>query len=276
GIVLNLPDKVTAGKRMKCPKCAHRFEITDRDASSASTFPGVADAAIASSHELARRPPSRAELPVPVADHDLRHLFDMPMGTGASVEKSAASSQQPALSDAEALFQDDPVVKRKPKGAEARATTRRCRQCGSVVSQGMSICSFCGVDQDTGMRVGLEDDLAPPPAPPPSGPPLHIAITGYLCGLAGVVLLILSLIQSVRVPAGVFQYGWLCLALVSAFGIFSSVQFVLGKSPKYLMLALTLGVLVDLVALIAVPIYQAHFESQDHVVIQRNSVKTSE
>ena len=34
------------------------------------------------------------------------------------------------------------------------------------------------------MRVGLEDDLAPPPPPRPTGPPIHIAVTGFLSGLA--------------------------------------------------------------------------------------------
>ena len=29
---------------------------------------------------------------------------------------------------------------------------------------------MCGTDQETGLRVGLEDDLAPPPPPPPQGP----------------------------------------------------------------------------------------------------------
>jgi hypothetical protein len=287
GIVLNIPSKITAGKRMKCPKCAHRFEVTERDANSASTFPGDADAAVASSHELARRPPSRDNLPVSttkappgaddllvsVADHDLRDVFDLPLGSGASIEKAAASAQQPVMSDAEALFHDQPTTKRKPKGAEARAQARRCSHCGGAVPMGMSICVACGVDQDTGMRVGLEDDLAPPPPPAPTGPPLHIAITGFLCGLAAGVLLLLSLIQSVRGEPGMTQYGWLCLALISAFGIYGAVQFYIGKTVKLLMLALTLGVFVDLAALIAVPVYQAHFADKEGLVASSTSTK---
>jgi hypothetical protein len=276
GLVLNLPDRVTAGKRMKCPKCAHRFEITKSDASSASTFPGDADAAMASSHEMRKLPPFLDEVPQPVAEHDLRDMFDLPLGTAASLEKSAASSSRQSISDAEALFQDDRAPRRKPKGAEARVRTRRCSNCGGVVPMGMSICVSCGVDQETGMRVGLDDDLAPPPPSRSSGPPLHIAITGSLCGLTSVLLLILSLIQSIRDEPGVTQYGWLCLALVSAFGIFGSVQFFIGKSSKYLMLALTLGVLVDLMALIALPIYQANFEARDQVVINRGAVKSNQ
>jgi len=267
GVILNLPTQVIAVKKMKCPKCAYRFEVTDRDANSASMPPGPADAAMASSHELARRPPSNAEVSVHTADHDLRDIFASPLASAAAIERSAVStSQKPGLSDAEALFQDEPAPRRKPKGAEARAQNRRCSHCGGVVPLGMSICSSCGVDQDTGMRVGLDDDLAPPPSSRLAGPPLHISIIGFLCGLASVVLLILALIQSVRDEAGVTQYGWLCLALVCAIGIYGATQFLLGKTVKMLMLALTLGLLVNLMALIALPIFQANFEAKEKVV----------
>ena len=267
GVVLNLPDRVTAGKRMKCPKCAHGFVITEKDASSASTVPGVADADVVASRDFGKRPPSHDNLPIARGDRDLRDLFDLPMGTGESIEREAVSGQKPVVSDAEALFRDDPLQKkRKPKGAEARKEARRCSGCGGVVPKGMSICVACGVDQDTGMRVGLDDDLAPPPPPPSTGPPLHIAITGFLLGLTSIILLILALIQSVRGEAGVTQYGWLCLALVSGFGIYGAVQFFTGKSVKYLMLALTLGVFVDIASLIALPIIQANFEERERVI----------
>ena len=241
GVILNLPDTVTAGKKMKCPKCAYRFEVTERDASSASMPPGSADAAMASSHELARRPASNPELPLFAPDHDLRDMFDSPLASAAAIERSAVSTQNAGLSDAEVLFKDDPAPRRKPKGAEARAQTRRCSRCGGVVPMGMSICVSCGVDQETGMRVGLDDDLAPAALPRSTGPPLHIAIIGLLCGLTSVVLLILALVQSVRDEPGMTQYGWLCLALVSAVGIYGTTQFLLGKTSKMLMLALTLG-----------------------------------
>jgi len=266
GVVLNLPDRVTAGKKMKCPKCAYRFEITERDANSASMPPGTADAAMASTHELARRPPGKDELPLPAGDRDLRDMFDSPLSSAAAMERETASVGVPGLSDAEALFKDEPVRKRKPKGAEARAQNRRCSSCGGVVPIGMSICISCGVDQDTGMRVGLDDDLAPAVLSRSTGPPLHIAIIGFLCGLTSAILLVLSLIQSVRGEAVVTQYGWLCLAFVSAVGIYGTVQFLMGKTPKYLMLALTLGLFVNLVALIALPIIQANFEEKERVV----------
>lgn len=266
GVVLNLPDRVAVGKRMKCPKCGARFTVTEKDASSVSNEPGVADAASLTSLEFGKRTPGRDDLPIKAGDHDLRELFDLPTGTAEQIERAAVSGSNHVLSDAEALFKDEPVRKRKSKGAEARSQARRCSQCGGHVPQGMSICVTCGTDQDTGMRVGLDDDLAPPPPPPPSGPPLHIAIIGLLCGLAGAVLLILSLIQSVRGEPGPGQYGWLCLALVSGFGIYGAVQFFAGKSVKLLLLALTLGVFVNFFSLIALPIIQANFEAQERVV----------
>jgi hypothetical protein len=266
GIVLNLPDRVTAGKKMKCPGCGHRFEVSEKDASSASTLPGPVDADTLSSRDFGRRPPSADDLPVSRADRDLRDLFDLPTGTAAQIERSAVAEGKPKISDAEALFREEPARKKKLTAAEARAQSRRCITCGGVVAPGTSICPSCGVDQETGMRVGLEDDLAPAPPRASFGPPIHIIVTGLLSGLAGVILLVFALIQSVRGGSGITQYGWLCLALVSAFGIYGAVQFYLGKSPKYLMLALTLGVFVDLVSLIALPIVQANFENQNMVV----------
>src|SRR4029077_7062952 len=127
----------------------------------------------------------------------------------------------------------------------------------------MSICGSCGVDQETGMRVGLDDDLAPAALPRSTGPPLHIAIIGSLCGLTSVVLLILALVQSVRDEPGMTQYGWLCLALLSAIGFYGPTRFLLGKPCKMLMLALTLGLFVNLIGMIALPIMNANFEAKD-------------
>ena len=267
GVVLNLPASITAGKKLKCPKCGNRFAASEADVNSKSTSPGAVHAELISSGEFAKRPPSVDELRIPIADSDLRDRFGAPMGTGASVEKSAAGGATSPLSDAEALFQEQPARKKKLTAAEARARSRRCSQCGGHVPIGMSICLNCGVDQETGMRVGLEDDLAPPPPPPRQEAPLHISITGFLCALAAVILLVLGLVQSVRTQAGISQYGWLCLAAVSGFGILGAVQFLNGRSAKYLMMALTLGVLVNLAFLIAVPIYEANFADQEAVLV---------
>src|SRR5262249_23205301 len=82
-----------------------------------------------------------------------------------------------------------------------------------------------------------------------AGPPLFIAIPGLLCGLVAVFLAIVSLIRTVPVGPGAMQYGWVCLFLISVFGIYGSVEFFLGKSVRPLMLALALGVFMDVTAL---------------------------
>ena len=223
GAILNLPDHVEPGKRLKCPKCAKRFVVTQKDASSASTRPGEADAAATSTYELPTRAGKLDDLPfLPSGDGDLRDALDLPLSSTAA-EKSISGSKS-TTSDAAALFKDDAPRKKKPTGAAARAQARRCTRCGGVVPKGMSICATCGTDQDTGMRVGLDDDFAPPPPPRPTGPPLHVAILGLLCGLAGVVLSIVALIQSARVPPGVYQYGWMALGVVAGYGIFGAVD----------------------------------------------------
>jgi hypothetical protein len=130
----------------------------------------------------------------------------------------------------------------------------------------MSICVSCGVDQETGMRVGLEDDLAPPPPPAPSGPPIHVAVVGGLLGVGALILFVLSLVKSVGVAQGWENYGWLCLAAVSGFSIFAAVQFIRLKTVKLLMIALTLGVVINLMALIAMPLILANFQEPDKVV----------
>ncbi len=117
GIILNLPDSIAAGKRVKCPRCGHKFVISQKDASSESTVAGPADADLMSSREFGKRPPSHDDLPVPVGERDLREMFDLPMGTAQSIEKSMVSGQKPVVSDAEALFQDDASARRRKKTA---------------------------------------------------------------------------------------------------------------------------------------------------------------
>jgi hypothetical protein len=266
GVVLNLPPHIAAGKRLKCPKCATRFVVSQDDASSLSTLPGPVDAA-ATSADMDKRPPSREDLPIPTSEGDLRDTFDLPLviGGGREAERDDATIGS-RTADAASLFKDDGPSKRRPTTAEARARARRCIHCGGGVPQGMSLCPTCGTDQETGMRVGLEDDLAPPPPPRPQGPPLHVSIVGGLCGTAGLILTLLGVIQSTRGESNLQNYCWLVLALVSGFGIYACVQFIRGKSVKLLMLALALGVAVDVIGLIAFPIIQAIIDDPDHIV----------
>jgi phage FluMu protein Com len=265
GVILNLPANASAGKRLKCPHCGVRFVMTVEDASSESTLPGPADADWPSRFELPSRPQTPDELPLPFAEKDLRETFDLPLMSGRDAERSGASTE-PEIGDAASLLDDRAGPRRRVSAAEARGRARRCSHCGGLVPQGMSICVSCGTDQETGLRVGLEDDLAPPAPPPPPGPPIHIALIGGLCGTVGLILLILSLVHSVGGAGSWQNYGWLCLAMVSAFGIFASVQFIRGRSAKLLMVALTLGIVIDLMALVAMPLVQANFEATEKII----------
>jgi hypothetical protein len=247
-----------------------RFAVTVADASSESTLPGPADADTLSRFDMEVRPPSLDDLPIPVAEKDLRETFDLPLISAREAERVEVATS-PAVSDATALFDDRGGPRRRITAADARAKARRCSNCGGLVPQGMSICASCGVDQETGLRLGLDDDLVPPPPPRPQGPPVHIAIIGGLCAFAAVMLLIISLIQSVRGARDWENYGWLCLALVSGFGIYGSVEFIRGRSAKLLMLALSLGVMIDLLALVALPVVQTFWDDQDRIVTQVQS-----
>jgi hypothetical protein len=271
GITLNIPDRVSAGKRLRCPKCGLRFVVTVADASSESTLAAPLDAdPMVSGFDIERPPITPDDLPLLTSNKDLRETFDLPLMSARDAERAGASAG-PSTGDAAALFEERAGPKRRVTAADARARARRCSNCGGVVPQGMSICASCGVDQETGLRVGLADDLAPPPPPPPSGPPLHVAVVGGLLGVAGITLFILSLIRSVGGQGGWQNYGWLCLAVVSGFSIFATVQFIRLKTAKLLMIALTLGVVIDLMALIAMPLIVANLEDPDHVVTPHHS-----
>jgi hypothetical protein len=266
GVILNLPKQIAVGKRLKCPKCATRFVVSEDDASSLSGLPGQVDAANTTSFDLEKRPPSREDLPIPTSEGDLRDTFDLPLvgGGGREVEQGHPAAGY-GNADAAALFKDDSPSKRRPTAAEARTRARRCTHCGGGVPPGMSLCPTCGTDQETGMRAALEDDLAPPPPPRPQGPPLHVAIVGGLCATAGLVFTLLGVIESTRSESNVQNYAWLVLALVSGFGIYACVQFIRGKSVKLLMLALAMGVAVDVIGLIAYPIVRAMIADPDQI-----------
>ncbi len=254
GVILNLPPGIKPGKRLKCPRCSTKFTISESDASSASTMPGIADATAASTFDMQKRTSPPDDLPPSLGSGDLREAFDLPLisGSARDMERNAGGPGA-AAADAAALFDDRPA-RRKPTAVEARSQGRRCVTCGSGVPRGMSICTVCGTDQETGLRVGLEDDLAPPPPPAPQGPPVHVSITGGLVITGSLILLILAIIQSTQTDTTIQFLSWLSLGLVSGYGVYASVQFIRGKSAKLLIAALTLGVIVDVMTLIALPL----------------------
>lgn len=272
GILLNVPADAPAGKRMKCPKCGHRFAILEKDLGAPSAGPGEADAANTSTYEAPKpkpkpkpRPSKDDEPLIPIAEGDLREAFDLPL-LSSDAEKSIGSRKSGEAADAAALFRDDHGPRRRTTGAEARSRSRPCSRCHAIVPQGMSICPACGTDQESGRFIDLDDDLFPPPPPGPSGPPIHVAIVGMLCGLVGVILAILALVQSAKGAEGVYQYGWIALGIIAGYGVYGSVLFIQGKSIKNLLLALTLGLFVNIMSMIALPIFEANFEQKEQVV----------
>jgi hypothetical protein len=118
----------------------------------------------------------------------------------------------------------------------------------------MSLCGRCGLDLDTGMQVNLEEDLDVVSAPSRGQPiPIGVAVVGGISLLGSLVLGAVSLVRGTD-----GSKGFLFLFLVCVFGVVASVQFLRGKSAKPLLIALSLGALIDIVALIALPIWQAN------------------
>jgi Zn finger protein HypA/HybF involved in hydrogenase expression len=257
GVVLTVPDHAI-GKRLKCPKCGSKFAVSPgAEGSPDSTFlpPGTAPP---SSQEVISARSSSAEA-MPTAAGDLRDTFDLPLmreeagGSGMGVGTSTVTGKK-QTADALALFNDQPKKeKRRLPPAEERSKPRRCPTCGGVVPAGMSICSKCGLDLESGSRVSLEDDFAPPPAPPEPTWPLPVAIIGGICFLASLIFTIATLSLWLRGGDGFQYFVPLCL-----FAVFASVQFLRRKSLKLLLIALTFGLAIDIVAMIAMPIFDAN------------------
>ena len=199
-------------------------------------------------------PQSRREDGLPVAAGGLREAFDLPFLMEAAPRPSSPS--EPAA-DAPTLFEDKRLAPRRPGAAEARAKARRCPTCGGVVPAGMSLCSTCGLDLETKARVRLNDDLAPSSPPRAGGPPLAISIIGGLCLLGSALATVASLANWL----GWHKGGWQWFVPLELFALFASVHFLRGKSAKLLLVALSLGVAIDVVALIALPIYSANMEA---------------
>jgi hypothetical protein len=258
GVALNLPDEAH-GRKVKCPKCGVKFLA--EDATPSREVPGGS----ADSTLVLKKSASSGDLPlIPTAPGDLRETFDLPMMTEAAPTPRKANPAGGAgqgvgaktRADALALFDDAPRAPRKKTGAEGRAQARRCPTCGSVVPIGMALCQTCGLDLDTGTRLDLMDDLAPPPPPASPGPPLPIAIIGGFCTALSVALAVAALVFSVRGQAGTIYF-----VPVALFGTFAAIQFLRGKSVKLLLAALTLGAVINVAAFIALPVYNANAET---------------
>jgi predicted nucleic acid-binding Zn-ribbon protein len=229
GIQLNIPEGA-AGRRLKCPKCGTRFlpDAPNPNAASSSMRPGIPDASLDSKYEVSPLrsrpdPPASSGDPrkgghgqadMPTASGDLRDTFDLPL----LVDDEPAAPRSRQVGDAAALFQEKPGATRRQSAAEARARARRCPTCGGVVPAGMSLCNSCGLNLETGLRIDLDEDLAPAPLIRSAGTPLGVSIIGGLVFLGSVILTLVSLIQASRAEEGT---GFLLLTLVFGFGIYA-------------------------------------------------------
>lgn len=263
GVVLNLPDGVS-GKRLRCPKCGERFLMA-----------GVEEDTPAppSSPQGSKKPPHRPASSllltesgerndIPLGDHDLRDTF-APADLLAEDEpppppKRKSSPQVPVDGPANAglLFQDDVPTRPRRPGAEARHQHRRCPSCNSVVPAGMSLCNRCGLDLETGLRHVMDELLDEPiPTIKQASLPIVFLVLGGLTFMASLTASIFALVIAQRPEAS--QFGFICLALIGAFGMYASVQFLRGSSMKLLAVALMLAAIIDVLGMIFLPIYQA-------------------
>jgi hypothetical protein len=260
-IALNLPESA-AGKKLKCPKCGAKFKATPDDGRSpSSTFLLQSFEPTPAQTKITQPPVQGAH---PTASGVNRETFDLPL-----LNEVAAGSKSPSSSahagDAQALFREDrESAPRRPNAAEARSKARRCPTCGGVVPAGMSVCSTCGFDLETGTRVELDDDLMPEAPPRPSIPPLDVSVMGGACLLASLILALAAVIRG---------SGWEYFFPVCAFAVFGSVQFLRGRTARFLLTALTIGAVIDIVALVAMPIVEANMEP---TIIQRTVVDQPE
>jgi hypothetical protein len=121
----------------------------------------------------------------------------------------------------------------------------------------MSLCATCGLDLESGRHVAPVDELHLDPRPMSrGGVPIGVGIVGGLAAAGSLGLIVVAL---VRWFGGLTGAGF--LAPLGAFGVYAAIRFLRGRSIKTLLLALTLGAILDLVVLIAMPIATANVET---------------
>ena len=230
GVVLRVPEHV-AGKQLQCPRCGSRFS-DGLDAPQVTT-------------RIDKVSSGRDE------------AFDLPLLTESGPHKVSAARE---AGSALALFEEERPARRRPVGAGARARARRCPKCGGFVPVGMSLCATCGLDLDSGRFVApvdRADELLSDRRPMSRrGMPIGVGIVGGLAAAGSLVLIVVAL---VRWLGGLPGAGF--LAPLGAFGVHAAIRFLRGRSIKTLMLALTLGAMLDLAVLIAMPIVAANVET---------------
>ncbi|WP_406699772.1 hypothetical protein V5E97_13045 [Singulisphaera sp. Ch08] len=248
GVILNLPEK-SGGKRLKCPKCGTKFQVGPDSSQYPATERSDVDASAASS---LLQSGGHGDFSLPTSSGDLRETFDLPLMTEAAATPARAAKPETAA-DALLLFDERNSVPKRKLAAEARSKARRCPTCGGVVPVGMSICSSCGLDLESGARVQLDDDLLPSAPMRSTGPPLPVTIIALVSLLGSLILALYSTVQWFKGVEGCQYFIPVCL-----FGCFAAVHLLRGRTAKLLMVALALGAMIDVAALIAMPVFEAN------------------
>ncbi len=246
------------GRRLKCPKCATRFQAPAAPPAKAAPAP----------HKPAPSPPKTTKVPpssgavstprrapddLPRFSGDLRDLDTLPLLGEPVRTPHRPPSTSPAMADVHALFADDepPGASRRP-AAENRKHARKCPECGTMVPVGMSLCGSCGLDLDTGQRIELVEDLEEAPIPEaPPGPPASILVIGLMSMMAAGTLAVYSFLK-------LDTLSGTALGLVSLYGVLASILFAAGKSIRMMTIALMLGALVNILTMIVVPVIVAN------------------
>lgn len=261
-IELNLPESAL-GRRLKCPKCESKFTAPTSEAliaapEGSSMYLPTHRGGSSGSVELPSSFGSSGDVELPTSLAPLRETFDLPLlaeEDGRTRPRPAKNPAAGATADVLGLFQDEPRSNRKPKGAAARAQARRCSSCSSVVPAGMSLCSKCGLDLDTGKRhapLEIFEDAMPVAHRAPT-PPFGVLMLGSLCSFGFLLLALISLVHWSRGITGAPF-----LLVIWMFGLFGGVQFLRRKSIRPMLLSLSLTVAVGSVYLIALPIFYAN------------------
>ena len=288
GVVLNVPESA-AGRRLKCPQCATKFAAPPLDPGASamaepspmsSLFPTTGGSSGSIELPTSRnRGASSGSVELPTSPGPLRDTLDLPLLSDPAPKRPAKAPSTPApapapaaTADVMALFQDEPKGARRLKGAEARAQTRRCPTCSTVVPAGMSLCATCGLDLDTGQRIAplevFDEDLPTPLYH--QAPPIGLVFIGTLCATGFLILSLASLVAWSKGMDGA-QY----LLVIWLFGIYATVQFLRRKALRPIFIALSLAVGVGAIYLIALPVYYANMPTaappidsdQIHVIV---------
>jgi hypothetical protein len=273
-MTLNLPDEAL-GRKLKCPKCGVKFQVgvsPARNVSSLSSMHGSPSMSGESTIELTKRQ-SGVNLPSRPADkHDPLQTFDLPLMHEPPAKGSRNSSNGTRqTSDALALFDDRPVAPRRKTAAEARTQSRRCPTCGGVVPPGMSLCQTCGLDLETGKRVSLVEEYIPPSAPRDEGIPAPVAIVGFLCLGVSVLCTLLAFLKWMGGASGAIYF-----IPIAGFGIYASIHYLRHHTPRLLLIALTLGAMIDLAGFVALPLYNGIIDDSPIIPIVKPEAPAGE